>query len=86
MKCRHSLKFMCDLFSFLIVGKKIVFLSPSKSAPVIKEEKFNIKAMHQVARKDEKGKDIEFVHWFPSSFLSKPSRSPVRIILLLFIF
>jgi hypothetical protein len=34
---------------------------------------------YQVEKKDENGKDIEFVQWFPSSLLSKPARSPVRV-------
>ncbi len=77
MKCRCGLKSISDRFLFLIVGKKAVILSPSKSAPKIKDDKFKMKALYQVARKDESGKDIQFENWFPSSFLSKPSRSPV---------
>ena len=86
MKYRRRLKSVFDSFLFLIVGKKVVILSPDKSTSEIKAEKFNIKALHQVARKDESGKDIEFMHWFPSSFLPKPSRSPVCIIIILFLF
>jgi hypothetical protein len=32
---------------------------------------------YQVEKKDENGKEIQFVQWFPSSLLSKPARSPV---------
>ena len=32
---------------------------------------------YQVEKKDENGKEIKFVQWFPSSLLSKPARSPV---------
>jgi hypothetical protein len=32
---------------------------------------------YQVEKKDENGKEIQFVQWFPASFLSKPARSPV---------
>jgi hypothetical protein len=31
----------------------------------------------QVEKKDENGKEIEFVQWFPASLLLKPARSPV---------
>ncbi len=62
---------------FIFVSYKIIIWSPGKSTPEIKDEKFNIKALHKIARKYESGKEIEFVHWFPSSFLSRPSRSPV---------
>ena len=86
MKYCHILKSAFDSFFFSIVGKKVVILSPGKSTQELKDETLNIKALHQVARKDESGKDIEFMHWFPSSFLPRPSRSPVCIIILLFIF
>lgn len=32
---------------------------------------------YQVEKKDENGKKINFVQWFPSSLLPKPARSPV---------
>jgi len=32
---------------------------------------------YQVGKKDENGKDIDFVQWFPASLLPKPARSPV---------
>ena len=32
---------------------------------------------YQVEKKDENGKEIKFVQWFPASLLSKPARSPV---------
>ena len=49
MKYCHILKPTFDSFFLLIVGKKVVILSPDKSTPEIKAEKFNIKALHQVA-------------------------------------
>lgn len=68
------------------MGKKVT-LNGSKIDPDDKEnEKIKVNELHQATKKDESGKDIEFVKWFPSSFLSKPSRSPVCIIILMFIF
>ena len=41
---------------------------------------------YQVGKKDENGKEIDFVQWFPASLLPKPARSPVCTIILKFFY
>jgi hypothetical protein len=74
---------MIEFYFLLVIGGKKVTLSAGKTASEIKGDKLSVNELHQVGKNDVSVKDIAFVNWFPSSFLSKPSRSPVCIFILL---